>query len=237
MNRFFSIFLPLITLAVFLFPHVLSAQSPPAAIPGTTLAIHQNTLNRFFDTLGPIQGTSNVESTFFNSRVDWTVTHPRVVITKTAANFEADVAIRTPSGFQYNSKAKGRTNLVYNPSSNVITADIQNATFEIALDLLGNHMHITDIDITKYYKTQQLAFPVPQPRNQPVAFRMPNNTTRNVLIKASNQQVWLDDEKLMIGFEWTFTDVTPPVKVTPIVTPIITKTSVTSKPKTAAAKK
>lgn len=172
----------------------------------SALIIHQNTINRFFASIGPIQGSSEIHTSPFKTQVDWKVTRPTINILKDQVQFTADVYIQTQDGLSYTSKAIGEATLNYNPTQNIITAKIKKASFELALNLLGNKLKLTDIDITKYYK-QDFNFPVPIPSNNIVTLTMPNSEVKRFEIQGKNRKLSLEPQEIIISSHWEFIEI------------------------------
>jgi len=166
----------------------------------TQIILHQQVLNRFFETLGPITGTSTIKGIPLN----WKVTNPKLNIKNDKlVYFQANVAIQSDDGFQYSSIADGKVELYYDATQNIIIGTIKEAAFEIALTLFGTRIPLSKINITHYY-TEPLYFPSPIPTTKNTTIKLPGGITKNIAIKSTNRTFSVEPEKVILTSNWIF---------------------------------
>ncbi len=170
----------------------------------TVLRFHQSTLNTFFQSLGPITGSSDIQLAGNDRRLTWILTNPNINILKDKILFTANVSAKTDNGLHYSSIAKGEAKLSYDPTQNIITATVKKATFDIGFSLMGSKFSIMDMDITKYTQSQTLNFPVPQPPTMSITIKMPDQTTKNIRITIKNHDLKTEPEFIIIHTIWNF---------------------------------
>lgn len=169
------------------------------------VVINESTLNKFLQAIGPITGGG----TFNNGRSSytWTVTNPVIRISKGGSAFTADANIR--SGLlDYGTNAKGDVDVHYDQVKNVISVKIRKASFEIALDLFGNRIHIADIDISAFYRPK-FEFPGPKPLQSNLEIDMPNKGTKPIQIKTVVKNLVIEPGRIIVGSNFVFSSPTP----------------------------
>lgn len=164
------------------------------------VVINESTLNKFLQAIGPISGGG----TFNNGRSSyvWTVKNPTIKIIKNASSFTADAEIH--SGLlNYGTTAKGDVDVIYDNQKNVISVKIRKASFEVALDLFGNKIHVTDVDISSFYKPQ-FQFPGPQPLQNHFNVDLPDKTVKSIHIKTFVKKIALEPGRIVVGSNFVF---------------------------------
>ncbi len=184
-------------LCVFVFFGSVFCQDPPP-MPSAEVVIYEKTLNQFFSAMGPIHGVSHTSS----GDCEWTVKNPHVVLQKEGAYFAADAHIQCGL-INQNTVVKGVMDLGYDSEKNVISAKVKQASFELNFDFFGNKVHIMDVDISKYYKSQ-FQFTGPQPLQSQMVLQLPDGTTKNVTMKQSNTQLNLDTHRIVVSSDLEF---------------------------------
>jgi hypothetical protein len=190
----------------FLIPSLLLAQNPsksPASTFDSVITINQNALSRFLQIIGPISGTTNIQSALLNSEVKWTVKNPKIILKNNAALFSADVNIIAKNGLVYNTVAKGEVGISYVPSKNIISVKVKRASFELAFNLFGNKFHLTDIDITKYYNAD-MDFSAPQTVPTTMVVFLPDGSQKSVSINSVKRNLSIEPEYVVVTSELDF---------------------------------
>ncbi|NDC82761.1 hypothetical protein EB093_03735 [bacterium] len=169
------------------------------------VVINESTLNKFLQAIGPISGGGS----FNNGRSNyvWTVKNPTIRIVKNASSFTADAEIH--SGLlNYGTTAKGDVDVIYDNQKNIISVKIRKASFEVALDLFGNKIHVTDVDISTFYKPQ-FQFPGPQPLQNHFDVDLPDKTVKPIQIKTFVKKISLEPGRIVVGSNFAFSTVIP----------------------------
>ncbi len=169
------------------------------------MTIHESTLNKFLSAIGSISSTGN-----FNNGAtpySWVVTNPKITISEVGATFTADALVKS-GPISYKTIAKGNVDIGYEPTRNMINIKIKKASFEVAMDLLGNKIHITDVDISSYYKPQ-FEFSGPQPMQSQVIIPLPDKTKKTVEVRSVVKKILVDEGKIWVGSSIEFRTVSP----------------------------
>ncbi len=181
-----------------------AAAKSPLQTYDSVITIHQNALSRFLTILGPITGTANIKNTWIDSDVTWTVKNPKIILKKESALFSADVSAVTKSGLHYNTVAKGEVGISYNVTENSILVKVKKASFELSFNLLGNKIHLSDIDITKYYNGD-MEFPAPQTVPTVMKVMLPDGTPKQITVQSIKRKLAIEPECIVISAELDFT--------------------------------
>ncbi|NBV42140.1 hypothetical protein EBR96_05160 [bacterium] len=180
-----------------------SAPLPPSY--DAVVMINESTLNKFLEAIGPISGGG----VFNNGRSSytWTVKNPAIKISKDAAAFTADAQIESGI-FSYGTTAKGDVDVTYDNNKNVISVKIRKASFEVAIDLFGNKIKITDVDISAFYRPK-FEFPGPQPLQNAFNVDMPDKKSRPIQIGTHVKKIALEPGRIVVASNFVFTAGTP----------------------------
>ncbi len=183
---------------------VVAATPNPAPDYDAFVIINESTLNKFLQAIGPITGGGSFNSG--RSSYSWTVKNPLIHISKDASAFTADAEIH--SGLlNYGTTAKGDVDVLYDNAKNIISVKIRKASFEIALELFGNKIHITDVDISTFYRPQ-FQFPGPQPLQSNFDVALPDKKSKPIQIKTFVKKLVLEPGRIVVGSNFVF--FTPP---------------------------
>jgi hypothetical protein len=120
---------------------------------------HERILNTVVQVLAPVSGSGDFDSPLGKNHYTWTLKNPRITVQPDGLSFLADTSV-TVSGIPYDTTAKGKAvvTMVENPSK--IDLQISQASFALELNVFGNRIHITDIDISAVVN-QHLSIDVP----------------------------------------------------------------------------
>ena len=177
----------------FLFTTVAFSQTPQMST-----VIQDSAINAFLQAIGPVSGTGQYQSNPYT----WDVTNPRLVLQPGKGVFVADVQLKSGI-FNYGTQAKGDVDIQYSPSRNQIIVRVTKATFEVAVTLFGNKIHISDVDITKYYK-QDFLFPGPQMPTSKVQISLPNGKKKTLLISLTNTKMSILESQVLLTSDLMF---------------------------------
>ena len=181
------------------------AAAPPAPSYDAVVMIHQSTLNKFLEAIGAITGGGSFNNGM--SSYTWTVKNPAIEISKDAAKFTADAQIKA-GVLSYGTTAKGDVDVAYDSLKNIISVKIRKASFEVAIDLFGNKIHITDVDISAFYRPQ-FEFPGPQPLQSHFDVALPDKTKKPLEIKTVVKKIALEPGRIVVGSNFVFSTGVP----------------------------
>jgi hypothetical protein len=166
------------------------------------VVIYQSTLNKFLSAIGPVDGQGEFNAGLGRLNYNWVVDGARIDIEEDTATFKGDVAIKA-GPIRYGTEAKGRVNIVYDGDENIISVQIENASFELYAKVFGNKIHITDVDISPYYKPK-FTFAGPQPIQSEVSVDLPNGQKKKISIEAGERKLRLAPGKIIVTTELNF---------------------------------
>ncbi len=168
--------------------HVTSfAQRSDAAV-----VVYQSTLNGFLAAVGPVSGTDDFNVLGMKGKYRWTVKNPRIEIKPDRAQLIGDADVKV-GPIAYGTMVAGDVAVNYNQQSNRISVKVLRASFEIYTKIFGKKIHITDVDISKYYRPE-FEFAGPQPMQPSVTVNLPNGATKTIFITPVNQNLKLEEK-------------------------------------------
>ena len=169
-----------------------------------SVIIHQNTLNSFFNAIGPISGKDHYNILGSKGEYTWTLRNATIELHPNQARFIADADIKV-GPFGYSSKASGDVEVLYHPESNRISVKVLHAMVEVYFKILGAKIHITDIDAARYYKPE-FEFSGPQPIQASVDVALPDGTKKTIFIKPIAQNLRIEQDQILVTSKFAFAD-------------------------------
>ena len=176
----------------------------PAPLPDATVIIHQNTLNGFFNAIGPISGKDQYNVLGMHGDYTWTLRNARIELHPNQARFIADADIHV-GPLSYGSEASGNVEVLFHPESNRISIKVLHATFEVYIKIFGKKVHITDIDAARFYKPE-FEFAGPQPMQASVDVALPDGSKKTIFIKPISQNLIIEQERIVVTSKLAFDD-------------------------------
>jgi hypothetical protein len=191
--------------SLFILTTLLSFQGgSPAQPPDATVVIHQNTLNGFFNAIGPISGKDQYNVLGMHGDYIWTLRNARIELRPNQARFIADAEIHI-GPLSYGSEASGNVEVLFHPESNRISIKVIHATFEVYIKIFGKKIHITDIDAARFYKPE-FEFAGPQPIQASVDVALPDGSKKTIFIKPVSQNLIIEQERIVVTSKLVFAD-------------------------------
>jgi hypothetical protein len=169
-----------------------------------SVIIYQSTLNGFLNAIGPISGKDTYDVLGSKGEYTWTLRNARIELHPNQAKFFADADISV-APFSYSSGATGNVEVLYHPETNRISVKVLQASFEIYFKLLGMKIHLADIDAARFYKPE-VEFAGPQPIQASIDVALPDKSTKKIFIKPVNQNLVIEQERIVVGSNLVFTD-------------------------------
>jgi hypothetical protein len=172
--------------------------------PDASVIVHQNTLNGFFNAIGPISGKDQYNVLGMHGEYTWTLRNARIELRPNQARFIADADIHV-GPLSYGSEASGNVEVLFHPESNRISIKVLHATFEVYIKIFGKKIHITDIDAARFYKPE-FEFAGPQPMQASVDVALPDGSKKTIFIKPISQNLVIEQERIVVTSKLTFAD-------------------------------
>lgn len=196
-------------------PDTIAQQPPPK--PGIRndmrIVLHEESLNKVFKALGDISGTEEYKVMLMKGTYTWTLKNPRIRLRPGKADFVTDVNIKA-GGLDYSSLCAGDVKVWYDGKKNQINVKITKAIFEIYTKVFGSKVHITEIDLAKYFP-DPFTFDGPATLETDMDFTMPDNSVRKIYMRTTDCDVVVEDHQLSVPCEVEFyqksgSDIKPP---------------------------
>jgi hypothetical protein len=176
----------------------------PAQPSDATVIIYQNTLNGFFNAIGPISGKDKYNVLGMRGDYIWTLRNARIELHPNQARFIADADIHV-GPLSYGSVASGNVEVLFHPESNRISVKVLQATFEVYIKIFGQKIHITNIDAARYYKPE-FEFSGPQPIQASVDVALPDGSKKTIFIKPVAENLAIEQERIVVSSKLAFAD-------------------------------
>ena len=198
--RFNAVILSL--LAILILSSTAVAQGPDA-----TVIVRQSTLNGFLDAVGPVSGRGNYNAAGMKGEYTWTVKNARIDLKPDKASFIADASVKV-GPLAYGSVANGEVEIKYHQPTNRISVKVLTASFEVYTKVFGKKIHITDVDISKYYRPE-FEFAGPQPVQPSVLVNLPGDQSKTVYITPVGQILKVEQSQIIVTSNLKFSDQAP----------------------------
>lgn len=187
---------------VFLFIICFSITKIRAQNQDITVTIQETTLNKMVKTLGEIKGTSAYSFMFIEGTYDWTLINPEFKIHPGRIDFITDVKVSV-SKYNYIMHVKGNAEACYEPTTNLIYIEIDEADFPLNIMFLGTLKHLWDVDLAQYFETPFI-FEGPMTIGTEFVFPMPDNTTKTIYAHPLNCGVKIVEKQILVSAEIEF---------------------------------
>ncbi len=167
-----------------------------------SLTLKESVLNKMFKAIGEIHGTSTYSFMFIDGTYDWTLINPQIKLHHNKADFIADAKV-TISDYNYLIHVSGNVEICYEPTTNLIYVEIEEAKFPLNIMFFGKIRHVKDIDLTKYFETP-LTFEGPLSVGTEIVFDMPDKTQKRIYMHPLNCGVKIAEKEILVTAEMEF---------------------------------
>lgn len=190
----------LLTLSIFT---VLTSRAQTASNDLKVL-LHEESINKMFKAIGNISGKSEYEIMFFKGSYDWTMMNPRIILKPGKGDFVTDVRVQAGL-ISYSTQVTGNVDIWYDVKTNLINVRITKAIFEIYTKVLGQKVHIKDLDLAEYF-TEPFTFEGPMTLNTDMLFELPDGKTKKIFIKPSKCELRVLEKMVEVACELEFSE-------------------------------
>lgn len=167
-----------------------------------TITIQEATLNKIVKSLGEIKGTSTYSFMFIEGTYEWKLINPQFRVHPGRIDFVTDVKV-TVSKYSYLIHVTGNAEACYEPTTNLIYIEINEANFPLNIMFLGSLKHLWDVDLAQYFLTPFI-FEGPMTIGTEFIFPMPDNTTRTLYAHPLNCGVKIAEKQILVSAEIEF---------------------------------
>lgn len=197
----------LVFLASGALPQISSAQPSRDA----RVIIHEKLLNKFLAGVGVItgRGQQTVGKGFLEKTIDyqWWVRQARVEIEPGNALFMGKAQVKTDH-FSYNPDVEGKVKITYDSQANKVFMEIEEAKLELYIKLFGKKIHITNVDIARFYGPK-FDFAGPLPAQGQAKVKLPDGTTKTLWIVPENDTLELVKDQIIVSSDIRFSEKPP----------------------------
>jgi hypothetical protein len=155
-----------------------------AAYNDFTCVLHEETLNKVFCALGEITGTNDYSIMLISGKYHWTVINPRINLKPDSSDFTCDAKVDV-GPFSYKTQVKGQVKIWYDSPKNQINVQITTAIFELYTKVLGQKVHIKDIELAEYFK-DPFQFEGPKTMGTEFEFMTPDSVLKKIYIQPND---------------------------------------------------
>lgn len=198
--------------------HDVYAQAKAQSSNDLKVLLHEESINKMFKAIGSIHGAADYELMFFKGRYNWTMMNPQIVLKPGKGDFITDV--RVEAGLiDYSTQVTGYVDIWYDIKTNLINVKVTKAIFEIYTKVLGNKIHIKNIDLAEYF-TEPLTFEGPMTINTDMLFTLPDGKTKLIYCFPSHVDLKVLENVVEVACELGFSEkqFVPPTQPQPIQT-------------------
>ncbi len=167
--------------------------------PHVGVFIHENMINAFLQSIGPVSGEGQKKKTHYQ----WTVIDPRVDIEPGEAIFLANVHIKA-GVFEANRQARGNMDIRYLQEENKIKITVKEAKVKLYFKLLGKKIPIGTINVATFYRPS-FEFPGPQPIQKTIDVDLPDGTKKTIALTTTNENLVLEKDRISVYSNLEFT--------------------------------
>ena len=179
--------------------HFLYAQSNDLKV-----LLHEESINKIFKAIGDISGKSEYELMLFKGNYDWTMINPQIILKPGKGDFVTDVRVQAGI-ISYTTQVKGNVDIWYDVKTNLINIKITKAIFEIYTKIVGQKVHIKDIDLAEYF-SDPITFEGPMTLNTDIFFELPDGTTKKIYIKPAKCDLKVLEKMVEVACELEFSE-------------------------------
>jgi hypothetical protein len=168
------------------------------------VVLKESVLNKMFNAIGQIKGTSDYSFMFIDGSYKWTLINPLIKLHPNKADFICDVNVTTGK-LDYTTKVKGIVEICYEPTTNLIYIEITEALFPLNIMFVGKQRHIWDVELADYFETP-FTFEGPLTIGTEMAFSMPDGTSKKIYCHPLNCGVKIAERQVIVSAETEFLD-------------------------------
>jgi hypothetical protein len=188
--------------AIFLFLSLILPNLSYCQEEDLSVVITENLLNKLLSAVGEVTGTGSVNLPIHKGEYSWVAKNPRLSILPEGTSFSADVTVKI-GFFKYSPDVKGIVDIDYATATNTIIIKIRSAEFELYLGLFGKKLHITNIDLARFYK-EPILFPGPEPIEKGIELTLPDGRKKSLSVTPENYSLRLEKGAIRVASVLSF---------------------------------
>ncbi len=170
-----------------------------------SVIIQETTINKILQTLDSVNGSNDYEVLFIKGKYRWTAKNFKINIRPDSSQFVCDIkAVVGP--FTHKTQVSGHVKISYNKATNQIQIKVVHAIFELFTLVLGQKIHIKDIDLADNFK-EPFNFEGPRSISTDLDFTMPDGKIKKIYMQPTSCDLELKWKEIIANFELEACDV------------------------------
>ena len=157
-----------------------------------TLKLHENLINDFFANMGDIEGKGKAAIASYK----WKLIKPRIDIEEDTILFSSKIKLSVGE-LKTHKDVKGWVSAHYNQETNKIQLKIEEAKVILDIDLFGNNVVLTELDIAHYF-SKAFNLNGPNPMSEHIEFNLPNGEIRQIKVATTQSYMLLEKDAIVV---------------------------------------
>ncbi|MBI45391.1 MAG: hypothetical protein CMG66_04405 [Candidatus Marinimicrobia bacterium] len=157
-----------------------------------TLKLHENLINDFFANMGDIEGKGKATIASYK----WKLIKPRIDIEEDTILFSSKIKLSVGE-LKTHKDVRGWVSAHYNQETNKIQLKIEEAKVILDIDLFGNNVVLTELDIAHYF-SKSFNLNGPNPMSEHIEFNLPNGEVRQIKVATNQSYMLLEKDAIII---------------------------------------
>lgn len=166
------------------------------------VTLHERTLNNLFGALGEFTGKEEYELLLIKRSFTWTLTGMRIELEKDSAVFITQARVETDFG-TYTDEVRGKVAIGYSEKTNLISVQVVDAPFDVAINAFGRRWVIKRLQIADYL-TAPFTFEGPLTMQNQLAFEMPDGSIRTITATPSRCTIRVLPDRIEVATDVAF---------------------------------
>ena len=170
-----------------------------------TVIIQETTINKILKTIDSANGSNDYEVLFVKGKYHWVAKNFKINIRPDSSQFTCDVKA-TVGPFVHRTTVSGDVKISYDKATDHIQIKIKRAIFELYTVILGQKIHIKDIDLANNFP-EPFNFDGPRSLSTDLDFTMPDGSIKKIYMQPKSCDIDLKWKEIVANFELETCDV------------------------------
>ena len=168
------------------------------------VTLHEETLNKIFESMGEITGTNEYSVLLIKGKYHWSVNQSRINLKPDSSDFTCLAKVDV-GPFNYKTPVHGRVKIWFDNEKNLINVKVTTAIFELYTVVLGKKIHIKDIELADYFK-DPFQFEGPKTMGTDFEFMTPDSVLKKVYMKPCDCEMEVQKKQIVTRCEVKVSD-------------------------------
>ena len=157
-----------------------------------SLRLHENLINDFFKNMGDVEGKGKAAIASYR----WKLIEPRIDIEEDTILFFSKIRLSVGE-LKTHKNVEGWVSASYNQETNKVQLKIEEAKVILDIDIFGNNVVLTELDIAHYFK-KPFNLNGPQPMSDHLEFDLPNGDIRKIKVATNQSYMILEKDAIVV---------------------------------------